>query len=91
MIQFIPTIKAGATLATLSIGGGLATMLAEVNIGDSTTIQIGLVGGLVVGVFFAGCTLQKLKDGQRAANKRLSRIERKLQIEEDEDARVDTD
>ena len=66
------------------MGGGIMAMLAE-SLTDSTTIQIGLVGGIAVGVFYAGAALQKLKDGQRQANARLSRIEKKLNIDSNEE------
>lgn len=61
------------------VSGGSLAIIAD-TIGDSTTVQIGLVGGLCLGVFYAGATLQKLKDGQSATNRRLDRIERRLDI-----------
>ena len=84
MIHLIPGIKGAALMGAAVAGGGLVTALAE-TIGDSTTVQISVVGGLVIGVFYAGATLQKLKDGQKATNARLSRIERKLKISAKDD------
>jgi len=91
MIEIVSAIKGGSMMLAVFALGGVGTMLAEAAIGESTTITLGLVGGLLIGVFRAGSALQKMKDGLKVANSRLDRIEKKLKIDGADFSGGDTD
>jgi FtsH-binding integral membrane protein len=82
MIEHFSSIRGGLVTTGVVVAGSLATILAQTVIGDSTGLQIGLVGGLLIGVFWAGRQMQRITDGQKQTHRRLLRIERKLHIDD---------
>lgn len=78
MMEHFSSIRGGLVTTGVVVSGTLGTILAQTVIGDSTGLQIGLVGGLLIGVFWAGRQMQSLKDGQRNMGRRLKRIEDRL-------------
>ncbi len=78
MMEHFSSIRGGLVTTGIVTAGYAGTMLAQTVIGDSTGLQIGLVGGLLIGVFWAGRQMQSLKDGQRNMGRRLERIETRL-------------
>jgi hypothetical protein len=78
MMEHFSSIRGGLVTTGVVVAGSLGTLLAQTVIGDSTGLQIGLVGGLLIGVFWAGRQMQSLKDGQRNMGRRLKRIEDRM-------------
>jgi hypothetical protein len=78
MIEHFSSSRGGLVTTGVVVAGSLATFMAQTVIGDSTGLQIGLVGGLLIGVFWAGRQMQSLKDGQRNMAWRLKRIEDRM-------------
>ena len=60
-------------------------MLGADIINEATAVPLTIVCAVGGGCWWLSGTLRGLKDGQESTHKRLSRIERKLDIEEDED------
>ena len=82
MLQYISGVKAVGIIAAGTVGGGILAEGAQITLGSTTPIELGVVIGFVVGVFYAGRTLQKIVDGQKQTHRRLVRIERKLHIDD---------
>jgi len=82
MFQYISGAKAVGVIAAGAVGGGLLAQGAQATLGSTTPIELGVVIGFVVGVFYAGRMLQRILDGQKQTHRRLVRIERKLHIDD---------
>lgn len=54
-------------------------------INEQTAMPLALVAAVGGGCWYVGSAFQSLRDGQDSTHKRLSRIERKLHISEEDD------
>ena len=85
----IPAAKGALAIGGVMLGSGLAVrgaeLLADATIGNSSSVELGVLAAACGGVWYLGRVLQRLQDGNKANGKRLSRIERKLGISEDSD------
>lgn len=79
--QVITASKGGAAMVMAYLGGSACALGATI-IGDETGVAISVMGGLLMAVFYAGRTLQKINDQQQSTDARLSRIEKILKISE---------
>jgi len=61
-------------------------MLAADLINEQTALPLTIVCAVGGGCWYLSGFLRGLKDGQKATNKRISRIERKMGISEDDDS-----
>ncbi len=69
-------------MTAVVLGGSRLGLLAE-SIGQNTPVDLCIVGAAVTASFYVGMMLQGLRDGQKATDKRLSRIEKKMGISEE--------
>ena len=86
MIELISSLKGALAMTGASVGGGLVTMGVADVIGDDTSVKIGLVGGLIVAVFYAGATFRGMKDDVKTLKvdmKEVKQVVKNLQTEND--------
>ena len=59
-------LKGASAMTAACAGGGIASVVLADAIGQNTTVELGIVGGICVGIFWAGGTFRGIKDDIRS-------------------------
>ena len=93
MINLLATVKGafimGAVLISGGIVGAFSGLMADA-INENTPITLAVMGVVGSGCWYLATTLQRLKDGQKTTNQRLTSIESFLHIKSFIDSKDET-